>query len=737
MIRMRQVIATTSDKESRNHDDSDDREPAFYNEHMLFDYDEKQIEKAFKIDRKDFPFGFEYLNKATFREVNFGSKETVGETLDIAGYQIPKKGFAICRECGKVQGNSKTVEHAVTCKHRLKGSDKTVFDCLFMYREFTSEAIRILLPVTSFAGSDQKLQSFIASLFLGLKKAFKGNIDHLQTTLYDDPIPGTSYRKKYLVLYDVVPGGTGYLKQLIRAEKPLLGVLEAALEHLQSCSCQQDPDKDGCYRCLFAYRISYDMANISRNTAIQVLTEILREKDALVEIESLSKISVNALFDSELEARFIEALRRSIFHDEPAHLKQDIVNGKPGWYLKINKNGYYIEPQVEVGPENGVSVASRIDFVFHPERKKDNRSSIAVFTDGFSFHADAAALKNRVGKDMAQRMALARSGKYRVFSLSWNDIENEFKPQQSYFTNFTQPNGLRLGKMLDAFDADFEVKKLSSTHLSTSFEIFVQYLACPDLGMWQLYAFIHAMLHIEPSKLSGEKAVREICETLKKDAPWQQISCTLEHDPTGPYCFGIYDKPYEDQKPMLRMFVCIGKEDLRNRKFKAMDIVCRFHDDDDIALNPNFKSAWNGFLRAFNLYQFVPQALFVTSKGIADGEFLGIFATEPEGEPAAKNAVAPELETIKSVTDQSLHPFLSLLVEKGLILPEPGFELCDELGAVIASAELGWKDLKVAFLVDEELEFKNLFEENGWQVVRIAEVVLDPEKYLDIFDKAD
>ena len=32
------------------------------------------------------------------------------------------------------------------------------------------------------------------------------------------PIPESAYRKQYLIIYDSVPGGTGYLKQLMRSE---------------------------------------------------------------------------------------------------------------------------------------------------------------------------------------------------------------------------------------------------------------------------------------------------------------------------------------------------------------------------------------------------------------------------------------------------------------------------------------------------------------------------------------
>ncbi len=75
----------------------------------------------------------------------------------------------------------------------------------------------MLLPVVTFEGSERRLHSFISALHLGLKQTFGGNIDHLQTAPHDEPIPDSNHRKKYLALYDTVPGGTGYLKQLMRS----------------------------------------------------------------------------------------------------------------------------------------------------------------------------------------------------------------------------------------------------------------------------------------------------------------------------------------------------------------------------------------------------------------------------------------------------------------------------------------------------------------------------------------
>jgi DEAD/DEAH box helicase domain-containing protein len=201
MLRMRQVFASTSDRQSRISDDSDDREPVFYNKQMLVEFDDKYVLDAYKVDA-DFPFGFDFLSNVDFCEINFGEITEIGEKISIAGVEMPRKGFSLCRVCGKVQEDNKKPSHAFTCTARDQKSDKNLIDCIYLYRQFMSEAIRILLPVNIISDSNRKLQSFIAAIQLGLKKKFKGKIDHLQTTVHEEPLPDSSFKRKYLVLYD-------------------------------------------------------------------------------------------------------------------------------------------------------------------------------------------------------------------------------------------------------------------------------------------------------------------------------------------------------------------------------------------------------------------------------------------------------------------------------------------------------------------------------------------------------
>ncbi|MDO9528357.1 MAG: DEAD/DEAH box helicase [Syntrophales bacterium] len=723
MLRMRQVFATTSDRESRIEDDNDDRIPSFYNKQMMLDFEEQHITDAYKVDSEELPFGFEFLSKASFREINFGEKGEAGENVVIAGVELPRKGFVVCRQCGKVQDDKGKIGHAFTCTARDQESDKNLTDCVYLYREFSSEAIRMLLPVTTFAGSERKLHSFVAALQLGLKKKFGNNIYHLQTTVYEEPVPESTYRKKYLVLYDTIPGGTGYLKQLMRSEQPLLEVFDLALESLRTCTCNQDPGKDGCYRCLYAYRSSYHMAETSRDAAIELLSEILKHRDNLVKTETLRNVHVNALFDSELEVRFIEALRRTRMDDLPVTLSKELVNGKPGYFLKIGERAWYIEPQVNLGHGDNVSIASRADFIFYPARSQESVKPIVVFTDGFFFH------KDRIGKDMAQRMAISHSNRYNVWSLTWKDVENRYRALSDYFRNYADPKGKPNDKNFDKFLKGFGIEKFRDIHRTDSFEWLVRYLSNPDEKAWQLYAFIHGLINLDPQGFSDPDVLKKWTAKLKKTLPEEMFE--LFKDVEDPCLYGLFEPEEQDNDAPLSLFVLADQEDVRQSNANEMKLACCLYDQVENRDRKYFENVWNGYLRLYNLFQFIPYAFFVTQEGLKGHAYDGIKIGEAPV-VSDKETASDSWADICAVTGKELHTLLDTLAENGWPIPEVGYELVDNVGEIVATAELAWENKKIAFLQENELEYADAFEKAGWQVFSLTAVVDDPEAYIGL-----
>jgi len=72
-----------------------------------------------------FLFGFEFVRKATMREINFGEIDTIGTKVTVAGHEDVRKGFRICSTCGKVQKNDPKAppQHTWVCsaKDKSKG----------------------------------------------------------------------------------------------------------------------------------------------------------------------------------------------------------------------------------------------------------------------------------------------------------------------------------------------------------------------------------------------------------------------------------------------------------------------------------------------------------------------------------------------------------------------------------------------------------------------------------------
>ena len=69
---------------------------SFYCKQMLVDVNEDEdISKAYRMDNEEFAFGFEFVKKATLREINFGESDIVGEKLTVSGTEDIRKGFKI------------------------------------------------------------------------------------------------------------------------------------------------------------------------------------------------------------------------------------------------------------------------------------------------------------------------------------------------------------------------------------------------------------------------------------------------------------------------------------------------------------------------------------------------------------------------------------------------------------------------------------------------------------------
>ncbi len=84
-----------------------------------------------------------------------------------------------------------------------------------------------------------------------------------------------------------------------------------------------------------------------------------------------------------------------------------------------------------------------------------------------------------------------------------------------------------------------------------------------------------------------------------------------------------------------------------------------------------------------------------------------------------------ERDSLHLVPDERLRETVGKLVEGGIPVPEVGFELVDEQGAVLAEAELAWPDRKVAVL---EGTAGDAFALQGWRAFTLDDVIRDPSR---------
>ena len=697
MLRLRLVHAATPDSRSRIMDERDDREPLFYTRQLLADFEPESVSRAFASEGADRPFGFEYVPSATFREMNFGRLDELESATTFAGEKMPRKGFVLCRRCGGVQGADGEMQHTRACAAR--DDEPGLVDCLYLYREFESEAVRMLIPAVGTIDSEQRIASFIAALELGLRKRFSGAVDHLRVMTCKFPASESGADLTFLMLYDTVPGGTGYLKQMMNDPDNVLDVFRHARDAITACGCNADPTKDGCYRCVYAYRRSREMASTSRDTALALVNEILAQQERLSEVSGLRSVKVNPLLESELEARFVEALRRMEVDGQSVRVRQDVVVGKPGFVIKVAGQTWLMQAQPELGEGSGVAVPSRPDFLIRPARESEGAPPVAVFMDGFEYHRD------RTDEDSAKRMALVRAG-FLVWSLTWHDLEVAHGKGDAAADLLGGDEG-RMAQLQRKLDGRWETGSLRS-HLATpALTLLVRYLRTPEREHWKRAVFTELIRLFDPSVMQGEDLRRQLSDGAER-LPGQ-LRDALGELPQDAALAGR--GAWRGTPPeFVEMLLALPLDAVSNADPNSLLVILHL---DDAASTEElaYRREWNGVLRLYSLLQFLPNAWWTTSLGVKRDVYPEFAPSEPEPPPAEDG-----WETAIALAERELRAVMRALADHGIPPPEVGYECMDESGRVSAEAELAWERPQVAVLVPDQDERPLV--EAGWRTFR-------------------
>jgi DEAD/DEAH box helicase domain-containing protein len=716
LLRFKQAIANSNDTQVRIDDSVEEREPRFYIRQLLVDFTPADVREAWVLQSDQLPFGFEFIASASFRDVNFGELGKQGERFKVAEIDAGRPGFRLCQRCGKVQVPPKysragedddAPQHTPDCPARTKPSDDDILPCLYLYREFQSEALRILVPFTRFGMDDRVVQSFSAAIQLGLKRRFGGQVGHLRVVDQEAPDPDGGPKRRYLLLYDSVPGGTGYLHQLLAHDAhTLCEVFTLAREALADCRCQHDPDKDGCYRCVYQYRLGRSMEQVSRRVALGLLDELVGALGTLERAETISGIALNRALDSVLEQRFLESLTQLSEVDGLPRiaLVQEIVNGREGYLLAVGDHRYTVELQVDLGADRGVKRASRPDFVIRPILGGGKRKPIAVFCDGWTYHKDIAR------DDAAKRTAILNSGKYWVWSVVMEDVERAIQGKAEAV--LPSPYSAMVNRKGFALPAALKSPTVYTFSRNAVAEL-LHWLGSPAKtdDSWVANAWAASMgwlIRLMPETQEDVTAVQNQNQALRAQLPlW------LPEPPPDSFEVALVG----DSLTKIHGVYAPKIHQELNASERAPNLI--WFDDEREEPDTVRHEAWRWWLWAFNWFQAIPGAVLATQQGIEQSDYVSL---NPDGATTALT-VSGASDPAAAAWEEVFGQLLGNLVTEARSLASVGVRPPDDVGYSLidgdeerSMAELVWSEEKLAVLGDEYAGDRPMWIEEGWNV---------------------
>jgi ATP-dependent helicase YprA (DUF1998 family)/very-short-patch-repair endonuclease len=319
----------------------------------------------------------EYSRRRTIEIYNRGLRGRAGDL------PIP---FMVCLECGRwrdprsaehVDAGASVTGHMPNCSVATWDpdlSDRIVKE-LHLRAAVQGDVIEIPLP-SEVATDEAWVASFAQAFKLGMQRQLyvgSHEIDSfVRRTMADDKLQTT------LILYDTMPGGTGYLWRTARA-LPQIAALVA--EHLRACDCER-----ACYRCLKEFWNQRDHARLDKHLVLHTLDELAAVRDVV----SLPPRTDRRRFESFLEERFYALLNQAGL---PLPATQQILRTADNRYI------------------------TRADFSYE-------QPPLVIQTDGRAFHTDTAT---RIVEDLDRRNTLELSGRL-LLEFTYRDVIGE--PEQ-------------------------------------------------------------------------------------------------------------------------------------------------------------------------------------------------------------------------------------------------------------------------------------------------------------------
>ncbi|WP_420176611.1 DEAD/DEAH box helicase [Luteococcus sp. OSA5] len=675
VVELTRASAAIRRDESRIDDRTDDRKRTRFTIVTAADIDQAEVKNAWFVDGYD--FGAQYLTRLTIKWLNVGRRSTMATPRKIAGDDVASSLFRVCEGCGHIDNSARANsmdEHRPWCRFR-RDPDEHVRS-IALSRTLTTQGVVIPLPWTVTTGDSFALPSLQAALLLGLRDQFGGSPDHIGVAVVNAPGSDGGTRPA-LLLHDTVPGGTGYLAELGGPEN-LWDLLLRAYRTVRDCECQHE-QRLACHRCLLPLAAPQDVDRVSRGTAERHLRAILGsgvtgddEPDDM-DWKITHELSAGQSHESHLELRFREAFTRMA-----TGIGATVTERPADWgnviELRLGNAQWKLEPQVPLA-------GCRPDFVLTANRPVPR---IAIFTDGFAFHATPA--HNRIADDAEKRHLLRLAG-HEVLAVTSHDLDafsaNQ-PPELSWFSTQLLPGLTQL------FGFNQTVPQAVQQGPMAMLAAWIQ---MPDPDAWRRFAralpaFIpqHTTPSVPERGSLSEVANALLTQGADGQVDGQRLSWWWRQGPVGVLARRRPDSPTH------------------------MDIAVALDDRQETLFEHDFRDAWRTWLQLSNALMFRPIDLETT-----------IVATSAAGAQASVSSAPRRLDISdawRTVLEADFEPAVEDLAEElsKLGVTAPAL-VGEEVGEQFIPVDFAWPDRHIAVtLTYDERDAEDLAAE-GWRLV--------------------
>lgn len=307
---------------------------------------------------------YRYLKKAAVRLVNCGPARP--------GPASPGYGFPICPQTGEMRSPFASTEEID--RFRQSRLEKLNTDILWaaLHVEIPSDVL--LLGPFAEVGEAANLSEAVR---IGARQVLDMGAVEIESFLMAD-----ESGLEWVVFYDPLPGGSGFLPQILRHWST---ICEQGQHVLGGCQCPQ-----ACYNCMLHFRNQQWHAHLDRHAAMSLLEAVTAYPHPDHAIAPMVKEEAPAYTasDSEAEDAFVALLSQRHF-PLPSHNQYRVALGS-----------------------GAVTIA---DYAYEAER-------VLVFVDGMSPNLHGNPIQQR--QDRIQR-AKAKMQGYRVVELTAQELKDE------------------------------------------------------------------------------------------------------------------------------------------------------------------------------------------------------------------------------------------------------------------------------------------------------------------------